>query len=94
MTTNNNEQWKKIEGAVELERWKTIAYVKSSDAGMFIFGLTRLRSRIIKMPYMEEDISMEDLLTRILQMRQIVEKSLGCDIRTYCFPEQILSTFM
>jgi len=91
---DKNEQWKKIEGAVELERWKTIAYVKSSNNGMFIFGLTRLRSRMIKMPYIEEDISMENLLTRILQMRRIVEKSLGCDVRAYCFPEQILSTFM
>jgi hypothetical protein len=91
---DNNEQWKKIEGAVELERWKTIAYVKSSDTGMFIFGLTRLRSRMIKMPYIDEDISMEKLLARILQMREIVEKALGCDVRSYCFPEQILSTFM
>jgi len=91
---DNNEQWKKIEGAVEFERWKTIAYVKSGDTGIFIFGLTKNRSKMISMPYIEEDISIENLLNRILQMRQIVEKSLGCDVREYCFPEQVLSTFM
>ena len=91
---NNNEQWKRIQGAVELERWKTIAYVKSGDSNIFIFGLTRLRSKIITMPYVEEDLSMENLLERILQMRRIIENSLGCDIRQYCFPEQVLSTFM
>jgi len=90
---DTNEKWKKIEGAVELEKWKTIAYVKSTDTEMFIFGLTKTRSKMISMPYIE-DISMENLLKRILQMRQIVEKSLGCDVREYCFPEKVLSTFM
>jgi len=68
--------------------------VKSSESGMFVFGLTKLRSKIISMPQVERDLPMEDLLERILQMRYIVEKSLGCDIRQYVFPEQILSAFM
>jgi hypothetical protein len=90
---DNNELWKRIEGAVELDRWQTIAYVKSTKSEMFIFGLTRLRSKNITMPQIEEEISAGKLLERILEMRNIIEKSLGCDIRQYCFPERLLSSF-
>jgi len=33
-----NEDWKKIEGAIDLGAWKTVAYVRSGEQGMFIFG--------------------------------------------------------
>jgi hypothetical protein len=90
---NKNEVWKRIEGAVELDRWQTIAYVRSSKTDVFIFGLTKRRSKNITMPQIEENLSKEKLLERILQMRKIIEKALGCDIRQYCFPERLLSSF-
>jgi hypothetical protein len=85
----NNENWKRIEGAIDLGAWKTIAYVKSRDQGMFIFGLTRRRSKQINMPEIDADLSMDELFSRILELRTLVEKALGCDLRQYCFPEKV-----
>ena len=85
----NNEDWKRIEGAIDLGKWRTIAYVRRGEKGMFIFGLTRRRSKQISMPYLEEDLSMDELLERIIEMRRLVEKALGCDVRQYCFPERV-----
>ena len=39
------------------------------------------------MPETEADLSTDELLERILEMRNLVEKALGCDVRKYCFPE-------
>lgn len=41
------------------------------------------------MPYVGADLTMDNLLDRILEMCRILERSLGCDIRQYCFPERI-----
>jgi len=87
----NNEEWKRIEGAIDLGIWKTIAYVRSHDNDMFVFGLTRRHGKQINIPKMEDDLSTDDLLERILEMKDLIEKALGCDIREYCFPEQVKS---
>ena len=85
----HNENWKKIEGAIDLGSWRTIAYVRSDEQAMFIFGLTRRRSKQISMPEMDSGLSTDELLERILEMRELVEKALGCDVRQYCFPERM-----
>lgn len=92
----NNEDWKKIEGAIDLGTWKAIAYVRSGEHGMFIFGLTKRRSKQISMPEIEADLSTDELLERILEMRTLIERALGCEVRQYCFPEPIkpLTQFM
>jgi len=41
------------------------------------------------MPYVGADLTMDNLLDRILEICRILERSLGCDIRQYCFPERI-----
>jgi hypothetical protein len=41
------------------------------------------------MPYLE-GLSNEEMFEEILEMRRLVEKALGCDIRQYCFPEKIV----
>ena len=85
----NNEDWKRIEGAIDLGVWRAVAYVRSSKDGVFVFGLTRRRNKQISMPYVGADLTMDNLLDRILEMRRILERALGCDIRQYCFPERI-----
>ena len=66
-----------------------MAYVRSSKDGVFVFGLTRRRNKQISMPYVGADLTMDNLLDRILEMRRILERALECDIRQYCFPERI-----
>lgn len=85
----SNEDWKKIEGAIDLGRWRTIAYVRPSDGGMFVFGLTRRRSKQISLPQIEEGLNKDELLERIVQIRSLLESALGCDVRQYCFPEPV-----
>lgn len=81
----NNEEWKKIEGAIDLGKWRTIAYVKPNNQGMFVFGLTRRRNKQISMPLIDVHLSMDKLHERILNIRSLVEGALGCDVRQYCF---------
>ena len=85
----NNEEWKKIEGAIDFDKWRAIAYVSSNEQGMFIFGLTKRRTKQISIPYMTAKLSMDDLLERILQVRSLLEEAIGCDVRQYCFREYI-----
>jgi hypothetical protein len=92
----NNENWKKIEGAIDVGTWRTILYVRSTEQGVLVFGLTKKRSKQISMPEIKADLSPDELLERIMEVRALVEKALGCDVRQYCFPEPVktLSEFL
>ena len=92
----HNEEWKKIQGAIDIGNWKTLAYIKSTESGLIVFGLTKRRTKIISMPKTDPNLPLEELLQRILETRQLIEKALGCDIRQHCFPEPIktLPSFM
>jgi len=92
----NNENWKKIEGAIDLGTWRTILYVRMAEQGALVFGLTKKRSKQISMPEIEADLPPNELLERILEVRALIEKALGCEVRQYCFPEPVktLSQFM
>jgi len=86
----NNEDWKRIEGTIDLSKWRTIAYMKRNKKGIFVFGLTRRYRKQISIPHLEEDLSMDGLLERIIEMRKLVERALGCDVRQYCFSESVM----
>jgi len=90
---DHNEKWKKMESAVELNTWRTVAYVKSSKSGMFVFGLTKRFKKGLSMPGIDPSLPVEELFNRILEMRHLMEKALGCDVRQYCFPQHVLSQF-
>lgn len=92
----HNEDWQKIQRAINIGTWKTLAYIKSTENGLTIFGLTKRRTKTISIPKTDPNLSLEELLQRILETRQLIEKALGCDIRQYCFPEPIktLSNFI
>jgi len=91
-----NEKWKKVQRSLDLGEWKTLAYIKSTDKELIVFGLTKNRNKVISMPIMDRNISLKELLRMILKTRELIEKALNCDIRQYCFPEPIkpLSSFM
>lgn len=85
---DENEQWKKIEGSLDSERWNTIAYVKSRADGKFIFGLTRRMKKFVSIPETGEKTPNETF-KEILRIKELFEKALGMDIRQYLFPEPI-----
>lgn len=93
---DGNEQWKRLEGALERNEWKTVAYVKSSKDGIFIFGMTRRFRKSISIPEFGVDLTPVQLFEKILEIRELIEKALGCGIREYRFPEPIstLSKFV
>jgi len=78
-----------VQRALSLGEWKTLAYIKSTEKELTVFGLTRKRNKIISMPKIDPNISQEEILQKILKTRQLIEKALGCDIRQYCFPKPI-----
>ncbi|MCD6535742.1 MAG: hypothetical protein J7K49_01750 [Thaumarchaeota archaeon] len=87
----NNEDWKRIERTIDLGKWRTIAYVGKGEKGIFVFGLTKRRNKQISIPHLEEDLLANELFERIIKIRKLVEKALGCDVRQYCFPERVMS---
>jgi len=87
---SNNEVWKRIEGVIDPDAWRTLAYAKSGDNGPIVFGFTKTRRKVLSIPEMDPGISEEELFNRLLEMRRLIEKALGCDIRQYCFPQQVL----
>jgi len=50
--------------------------------------MARNRRKQLSMPYLG-DLSNEEMFQEILEMRKLIEKALGCDVRQYCFPEKI-----
>ena len=90
----HNEKWDKVRDSLDSGEWKTIAYVKSRREGMFVFGMTKTRNKVITMPQTDTSFPIEELFERIKEMRRIVEKALGVDIRQYCFPDATLSRFI
>ena len=88
----NNDDWTKMRDTIDLDKWTTVAYVNSEGDEMFIFGLIRRNRKRISLPYIKE-MSAKELYSKILEMREIIEQSLGEDIRRYCFPEQLLDEF-
>ena len=85
---DTDEDWEKIRNSIDLGRWKTIAFVKSREGKHFVFGMSKQRRKQLTMPYLG-DLSNEELFEEILNMRHLIEKALGCDVRQYCFPEKI-----
>ncbi len=90
---DNNEDWERIRNAVELEKWATLAYAQTRDEGVFIFSITRLRPKSIGILQLEAELSYDQLFDRLIEMRRIVEYSLGTDVRGYYFPEKVLHQF-
>lgn len=90
----NNPDWKKLEESLESEKWNALAYVQSREEGMFVFGLTKKRRRTISLPVGEE-ADPERLLKTAIEIREMLERGLGQNIRQYLFPEPIttLTTF-
>jgi len=41
------------------------------------------------MPEIEANLSTDEILERMLEIRALIERALGCDVRQYCFPEPI-----
>ncbi len=85
---SSNEDWERIRNSIDMGKWKTIAFVKSREDRHFVFGMSRQRRKQLTMPYLG-DLNNEELLVEILNMRHLIEKALGCDVRQYCFPEKI-----
>lgn len=85
---SDNEDWERIRNSIDLGRWKTIAFVKSREGKHFVFGMSKQRRKQLTMPYLS-DLNNEELFEEILNMRRLIEKALGCDVRQYCFPEKI-----
>lgn len=85
---SNNEDWTRIRNSIDIGKWNTIAFVKSKDGRPMVFGMSKNRKKQLSMPYLG-DLSSKEMFAEILEMRKIVEKALGCDIRQYCFPEKI-----
>ncbi|MBI4258116.1 MAG: hypothetical protein HY619_04100 [Thaumarchaeota archaeon] len=84
----NNPDWKKLEGALESDKWSALAYVRSKEEGMFVFGLTKKRRRTISLP-LGENFEPEQVLHTAIEMREMLERTLGQDIRQCLFPEPI-----
>jgi hypothetical protein len=84
----DNNDWENIKNSIDLGKWDTIAYKKRRDGRYFIFGITKVRKKNITMPKMG-DLPQKELYQNILDMRRLIEKALGCDIRQYCFPDNI-----
>ena len=91
-----NERWKRLEGALERGEWRTVAYVKSGKEGIFVFGMTRRFRKSISIPESGVELTPAQLYEKILEIRELIEKALGCSIREYRFPERIstLSKFV
>jgi len=84
----DDEDWIKIRDAIDLDKWKNVAYVDSKADEVFIFGLSRKFRKRISIPYIKETSS-ERIYSKILEVREIIEQALGENIRRVCFPEQI-----
>lgn len=85
---SDNEDWERIRNSIDLGRWKTVAFVKSREGKHFVFGMSKQRRKQLTMPYLS-NLNNEELFEEILNMRHLIEKALGCDVRQYCFPEKI-----
>jgi hypothetical protein len=85
---SDNDDWEKMKNSIDLGKWSTVAYVKERAGRHFVFGMTKSRKKMISMPELG-DLPKEELFNSILEMRRLIEKALGCDVRQYCFPENI-----
>lgn len=85
---SDNEDWERVRNSIDIGKWTTIALVKSKNGRPVIFGMSKNRKKQLSMPYLG-DLSNEEMFAEIIEMRKLVEKALGCDIRQYCFPEKI-----
>jgi len=85
---SDNEDWESIKNSIDIGKWNTIAFVKFKDGRPLIFGMSRNRKKQLSMPYIG-DLSCEEMFAEIIEMRKLLEKALGCDIRQYCFPDKI-----
>lgn len=85
---SDNEDWTRIRDSIDIGKWNTIAFVKSKNGRPMVFGMSKSRKKQLSMPFLG-DMSYKEMFEEILEMRRVVEKALGCDIRQYCFPEKI-----
>jgi len=85
---SDNDDWENIKNSIDLGKWDTIAFVKSKNGRPLVFGMSKKRKKQLSIPYLG-DLSYDEMFQEILEMRTLIEKALGKNIRQECFPEKI-----
>ena len=88
---SQNSKWLAVDQAL-LGDWNVLAFQQSRADGIFVFGMARRFKKSFSLP-LTGKISADEILENMLTLRTMIENSLGCDLRAYCFPQTTLHGF-
>jgi hypothetical protein len=88
-----NYDWKTFEESIkDNKKWLTVGYSRSTDNYNELFKLyNRNRSSDISLLHTEE-LSYDDIVERIINVKSILETALGKEVCDCCFSESITTT--
>jgi hypothetical protein len=88
---SQNSKWMAVDQAL-LGDWNVLAFQQNRADGIFIFGMARRFKKSFSLPLTAKTPA-DEILENMLTLRSMIENSLGCDLRAYCYPQTTLHGF-